>query len=453
LWISQIRNLKLKSLTVDVGFMTLAKLLLTSALFGFSLSFSLADRGSVIFLHVDGAGVANWQALRFITAGPDGETEWDRLPHIAVYRGHMADNLTATSNGGAVAHAYGVRPHEKSFGFEKDNSAQLINAVGRRESLMQEAIRRGLRVGVINSGSIIEPGTAVFLTAAQKRDDYEAIAAGVLGSGADIILSGGEQWMLPEGMKGRHGMGKRKDGRNLISEAQGRGYHIVYDRSELLAVDSTTKKLLGVFAAEHTFNDVPQDVLNALRKGHYLESAPTLAEMTQKALEILKGTEFFLVVEEEGSDNFANNNNAPGVLESLRRADEAIGIARMYIEKNPDTLLLTVADSEAGGWDVIGLNPESNDHRKYVMMGRDKNAAPYGLNANGEPFVSAPDSSGNKLEFVLCWASMPDTSGGILVRAQGRGAEMIKGNVSNVDLFKIMRHALFDDDVSKVGEN
>ena len=61
--------------------------------------------GNVIFFHPDGAGVKHWGALRFLIAGPDGELNWDKLPAMAVYRGHMKDALTGTTHGGATVHA------------------------------------------------------------------------------------------------------------------------------------------------------------------------------------------------------------------------------------------------------------------------------------------------------------------------------------------------------------
>ena len=64
---------------------------------------------------------------------------------------------------------------------------------------------------------------------------------------------------------------------------------------------------------------------------------------------------FLMVVEEEGSDNFANDNNAAGALEALRRADEAIGVVLEHIEDNPQTLLVTAADSDAGGLEVMAV--------------------------------------------------------------------------------------------------
>ncbi len=400
---------------------------------------------SVIFIHPDGAGLPQWQALRFLLSGPDGETNWDKLPNIAVYRGHMSDCLTATSNAGAVAHAYGVRLHAKSFGLEKDSSQPPVSSSGRRETLMQEAVRRGLRTGLINSGSIIEPGTAVFVSAAQDRKMFEEITLQVLESGVDIILSGGERWMLPEGVQGKHGPGARKDRRNLISEAESRGYTIVYDAQELKEVPASTQKLLGVFASEHTFNDKPLDELLEKNSPLYKQEAPTLAEMLSKALEIFSGQQFFLVVEEEGSDNFGNVNNAPGVLEALRRADEAIGLARNYLQRNEDILIITASDSVAGGWDVIGL-PEGFDESQISSSNyRDQNGAPYGLDQNNNPFLSAPDAQGKRHKFIITWGSLPDTSGGILARAEGAGSEQLRGTIHNTDIYRIMRSVLIKE--------
>lgn len=405
---------------------------------------------SVIFIHPDGAGLAQWQAARFVIAGPDGEINWDRLSHIAVYRGHMSDCLTATSNAGAVAHAYGVRLHARSFGLEKDSGLPPVSASNRRETLMQEAIRKGLRTGLINSGSIIEPGTAVFVSAVAERKMFEDIALQVVESGVDIILSGGERWMIPENQQGRHGTGGRQDGRNLIKEAEARGYVVVYNARELSEVPPNTRKLLGVFASEHTFHDAAMESLRAHDLPLYMPEAPTLAQMTAKALELLKGTHFFLVVEEEGTDNFGNANNAPGVLESLRRADETIGVALDFVRQHPNTLVITTSDSVAAGWDVIGLVDGQSEHELLAQNGRDPNGAPYGLSAEGTPFFSAPDATGKTHSFVISWGTKFDTSGGVLVRAAGHGAEKVKGSVENTQVYAIMREVLFSGEACGV---
>jgi alkaline phosphatase len=103
----------------------------------------------------------------------------------------------------------------------------------------------------------------------------------VVESGVDIILGGGEEWLLPEGVQGRFGQGKRKDGRNLIEEAKKKGYAVVYTRDELLKLPANVSKVLGVFNVEDTFYDKPEEELRKENLPNYIASAPTIAEMTR----------------------------------------------------------------------------------------------------------------------------------------------------------------------------
>lgn len=411
--------------------------------FAFSLLLSPLQAASVIFIHPDGAGVAAWQAGRFLFAGPDGTLNWDKLPHVGIYRGHMEDCLTASSNGGATAHAYGIKAAVAGFGSDGVKAGRPTAASGKEMSLMHEALDAGLRTALINSGSIIEPGTAAFVASVAKRSENEEIALQVIESGVEVILSGGEQWLLPEGVEGRHGKGLRKDGRDLIALAKEKGYTVVFNREELLAVPAGTRKLLGVFAAAHTFNDMTPADLEKAGLPTFSESAPTIAEMTAKTLELLSGSHFFAVIEEEGTDNFGNFNNARGVFDALKRADDAFGVVLDYIAKEPDTFLITAADSVAGNFDVIGLTA-SPKAAALVASGRDENGAPFGFDAGGAPFVAAPDKAGKRHAFVVSWGTKHDSSGGIVARAAGKGAEAVAGTVDNSRIYSLMREALFD---------
>ena len=398
---------------------------------------------NVIFIHPDGAGISHWQSARFYCVGPDRELNWDKLPHIAVYRGHMADSLSATSNGGATTHAYGVKVPSAAFGTDGKSVNPPVSAGGKRRSLMQEAMARGLRTGLVNSGSIIEPGTACYVASVESRKDGEEITRQVVESGVDVILSGGEEWFLPEGVKGRHGgMGKRTDGRDLVAWGKEQGYVVVYDRKKLEELPDTTRKVLGIFANEDTFHDMGAAEIKAAGLPTYLESAPTVGEMTSAALRLLAPGPFLLVVEEEGSDNFANFNNGQGTLDALKRADEAFGVGIEFVEKNPDTLLLTAADSSAGAMDALGFVP-TPERLVLAAAGRDLNGAPYSLDFEGKPFLSQTDKAGRRHPFVLVWGTKHDTSGGILVRAIGKNAEEVKGSFDNTGIYTLMRRTLF----------
>lgn len=406
--------------------------------------------GNVIFFHIDGAGMAQWQMARMLIAGPDGEINWDKIPHVAVYRGHQEDTLTTSSNAAATAHAYGVKVPYAAFGTDGHSEQRPLAPSGKRRSIMQEAQARGLAVGVVNSGSAIEPGTACFLTAVHERADDADIVAQQLASGADVILMAGEEWYLPEGTKGRHGEGKRKDGRNLVEEAKAAGYQVVFTREELDALPGDAGKVLGIFAAQDTFNDAPEEELAKEGLPPYDPAAPTVAQMTAAALRFLGSRQFLLVVEEEGTDNFGNCNNAAGLAEALRRGNEGLGTALGYIEKHPDTLLVTFGDSEAGDPDVTGLRGGKNEN-EMLGKGKDPNGAPIDgaeRTADGgvaKPFTSKPDRAGRTHDFVVTWGSKNDTSGAILVRAAGLNAEKVTGSFDNTALYPLFYETLFGE--------
>lgn len=405
--------------------------------------------GSAIFVHPDGASAATWAIGRAMLVGPDGDLEWDRLPHMAVYRGHMNDSLTGTSNGGATVHATGVKVASSAYGRTQagPQGRDLVDADGGPLSVALQAIRAGLPVGVVQTGSHTEPGTGCFLAPALERGAHEDIAAGLLESGAEVMLGGGERWFLPEGVQGVHGPGRRTDGRNLVDEARALGYRVVRTRAELLALPPDAERVLGLFAENHTFNARDEETLRARGLPRWVPGAPTVAEMTEVALRILgRGDRrFLLVVEEEATDNFGNSNNASGMIEAMERADAAIGVARRFVADRPDTLLITAADSDGGGMRMIGLTLPPGAEPPATLPERTRNGSPIdGVDGAGTaPFVAAPDRFGRRLPFAVAWAAFGDVSGGVLVRAEGHLAERVRGSMDNTEIPMLIREVLF----------
>ncbi len=408
-----------------------------------------SDRGSVIFIHPDGAGGGTWAATRALYVGPDEDLHWDLLPFVAVYRGHSLNSLTPSSNAGATMHAYGVKTEKSAFGRTKSgpDGVEPTDAEGKSLSVAKQAIAAGVPTGIVQSGDVVEPGTAVFLADANERKDHEEIVAKLVESGATVMLGGGEAWFLPEGTRGQHGEGKRTDGRNLVEEAREAGYTVVLTREELMSLPAETEKVIGIFASYSTFNDKPEEILSERGWPNFAVEAPTIAEMTEVALRILgrDGRQFLLVVEEEGTDNFANNNNASGTLESAKRADDAIGVARRFLVDHPQTLLVTTADSDAGGMHMSG-DPIGDDWQPGGLAPETSvNGSPIdGVSGTGTPlFLAAPDAQGRRLPFYITWATGNDVSGGVLVRADGYNAHLVRGSMQNTDIAKLIRRTLF----------
>ena len=199
-----------------------------------------------------------------------------------------------------------------------------------------------------------------------------------------------------------------------------------------------------MFASFHTFNGLSEEYVSARGKAAFDPAAPTIAEMTEVALRVLAAGErrFLLVVEEEGTDNFGNRNNASAMMEAMRRADEAIGVARRYVHDQPATLLITAADSDAGGMRMVGV-PAGQDPAADLPP-RDANGAPTdGLTGTGSaPFMSAPDREGRRHAFRIVWAARDDVSGGVLVRAEGLNSERVHGSMDNTEIAELIRLTL-----------
>ncbi len=403
------------------------------------------QKGSVIFLHPDGTGLSTWNATRVLFKGPDEMLNWDRMTNVGFYRSHMSDVLTSSSHSGATVHAYGVKVKQDSYGM--NGTEPVTSLSGKQKSIMHEAMDAGMRVGLVNTGSVVEPGSAVFVASTTSRSNDEEITKQVIESGADVIFCGGEEWMIPGGTSGIHTKkGRRTDGLNLIKKAEELGYIVIYDKYQLADLPRDVKKVLGVFAGHHTFNSQSEEELAEKELPLYFEDAPTYAEMIQAAVEILsdKGEQFFLVAEEEATDNFANANNAIGNLTAHKRADDAIGYVLDFIETNPNTLLITASDSEASGMELYGRVEKDMD-RNGILPEIDRNGAPIdGIAGTGtKPFVSAPDKKGNTFPFEIIWSSYSDLYGSPIAKAAGLNANLMKLNFDNTDVYRMMYATLF----------
>ena len=398
-----------------------------------------------VFFHPDGTSAGHWDVARLLVAGPDGALNWNRLPEVTTYRGHMLDSLTATSNGGAVVHATGTRVHRASFGLD-ERGQEVVAADGTTRTLMQKAIECGLATALVQTGSLIEPGTAAFVAKVENRyADREAIAAQIIASEVDFLLGAGERWLLPAGEQGRFIEGVRSDGRNLIEEAEDAGYVVVYTRDELLALPDDVERVLGVFAGEDTFHDQTEEALAEQGLPAFLASAPSVAEMTGFVLERLSThpAGSFAVIEEEGTDNMCNKMNASGCLEALRRADVAIGVILEFIDREPGAFMVTTSDSSAGG---MQINEVDSDTAPVPAAARGSKAALDGVDGTQtRPFLSAPDAQGRRFPFAVVWAVGDDTGSGVIARAAGHdAAELLPSEgIANTDIYSMLHRTLF----------
>jgi alkaline phosphatase len=284
----------------------------------------------------------------------------------------------------------------------------------------------------------------------ESRDSKEVFAR-KFEAKPEVILAGGEVYLLPKGVKGRFGVeGKRADGVNLIDRAKELGYRIVYNRDELIALPTGTQRVLGVFAANLMFNEDSEEGFAKSGAPLFPAGVPDIADLTAAALKIVarnpKG--FLMVVNDETMDNLADHFNSQAVLKALSVTDRAIGMMADHVKANPRTLLLLTADASSGGFALYGRLP--GPERMVIgtkLPERDPvTGAPLdGARGTGsEPFLAAPDRNGQRLPFATAWVSGIDLAGSVLVRGAGHRAELVRGSLDNTDIYRVLYAALFD---------
>ncbi|MBU4262070.1 MAG: alkaline phosphatase [Proteobacteria bacterium] len=358
---------------------------------------STSTTRNIILFIGDGMGQAQRQAARLSAVGDNGRLAMDDMPATGLLHTAAADNPVTDSAAGATAMACGVKTNVGVIGLD----ASLIPVA----TILERAKSQGKLTGLVTTTPITDATPAAFAAHIRDRTLSAEIAVQLLNAEVDVMLGGGEDAFLPTDERGCYEEpGKRTDNRNIIRGAVNRGSTWVCDAAALAAVDPTSaRRLLGLFADQ----------------GMTRPFSPSLAEMTQKAIDILtRGPNgFFLMVEAGQIDWAAHTNDAEHAIADTIDLDRAVKIARHYAAKNNNTLIIVTADHETGGMTIS----------RTTM----------GLNGEDGPF---PMAGGGK--FYVNWSTIQHTPVDVPVTAMGPGAKLLNGVHDNTFVYEVMDLAL-----------
>ncbi len=148
-------------------------------------------------------------------------------------------------------------------------------------------------------------------------------------------------------------------GKTLREQAQARGYQLVSDTASLNSVTEANqqKPLLGLFAdgnmpvrwqgPKATYHgNIDKPAVTCTPNPQRNDSVPTLAQMTDKAIELLSKNEkgFFLQVEGASIDKQDHAANPCGQIGETVDLDEAVQRALEFAKKDGNTLVIVTAD-------------------------------------------------------------------------------------------------------------
>lgn len=221
-------------------------------------------------------------------------------------------------------------------------------------TILEAAQRSGRATGLVTDTRLTHATPAAFATHVPHRAHENEIAAQLVASGVDVMLSGGLRHFAPASVQGgdaglqyTEGLfaasSRRDDERDLLAEARAAGYAVALDRAQLAEVEDG--RVLGLFA-----NSAMRDALTEHAEGAH-SNEPTLSEMTTSAIRLLEtNSEGFVLVVEAGQIDWAGHNNDPGwLLHEMVRLDEALTVVLDWAEGRDDTVVVLTADHETGG--------------------------------------------------------------------------------------------------------
>lgn len=287
---------------------------------------------NVIFMIGDGTGIAQLYSGQLQEVGSDGYLHAQRLPITGIIKTHAEDNLITDSASGATAYSCGIKTNNGVIAQDSDGNECV--------TLMELAQQAGMKTGLVATSGVTHATPASFATHIDSRNKYSEIAEQMVESEVDVILGGGLEYFIPSDSAGSN----REDQLNVLSSLRDQGYSVVLDRQAMIEEDS--EQIFGLFS--------PSGMPSKNR-------VPSLAEMTNKAVESLSSNEngFFLMVEGSQIDWGGHANETPYVVREVKDFDDAIGVVLTFAQENPGTLVIITADHETGGMTINGVNREN----------------------------------------------------------------------------------------------
>ncbi|MBT2571016.1 alkaline phosphatase [Planococcus sp. ISL-110] len=286
---------------------------------------------NIIFLIGDGVGTSYTSAYRYLQDDASSKLVEDMsfdsylVGQQSTYPEDPDQNITDSASS-ATAMAAGIKTYNNAIAVDNDESEV--------KTVLEAAKEKGKATGLVSTSEITHATPASFGAHDIARKNMNAIADDYYDElidgehKVDVLLGGGVNLF------------DRTD-RNLTEEFQKDGYSYITDRDELLSSDD--EQVLGLFAPAGLPKMIDRD-----------DSTPSLAEMTESAIDRLSQDEegFFLMVEGSQVDWAGHDNDIVAAMSEMEDYDKAFQAAIKFAEEDGNTLVVATADHSTGGFSI-----------------------------------------------------------------------------------------------------
>ena len=288
---------------------------------------------NVILLIADGMSNSATNIARYYKDAQDGVWGNDSLyidEYLTGYsktrwnRGPITDSAP-----GATAISTGFKSDDSHVGVTGDDVPVA--------TVLESAQEQGKSTGIIATCEIMHATPSDFTAHNASRNDYNSLMKQEIYNNVDVVLGGGDKFLSD-----KDGNGRRKgDNRDLTEEIKKLGYEYITTKDEMNKTNSN--KIWGMFA--------PTDMAYEADRAEFNKEQPTLAEMTEKAINTLSKNEkgFFLMVEGSKVDWAAHANDTAGLVNDILAYDDAVKAAIEFAKKDKNTIVISTTDHANSG--------------------------------------------------------------------------------------------------------
>lgn len=415
-----------------------------------ALKASLSDKTvkNVILLIGDGMGDSEITSARNYAEGAGGYFKGiDALPLTGQYTHYSLDKKThkpdyvTDSAASATAWSSGVKTYNGALGVDVNGKDQ--------PTLLEIAKAACKATGNVSTAELQDATPAAQISHVTSRKCYgpeetsekcatNALENGGRGSISEQLLKARADVTLGGGAKSFNQLAKSGEwqGKSLKEQATALGYQWVENLDALNAVNvaNQQKPLLGLFAAGNVpvrwqgpkasyHGNLDQPAVTCQNNPARTADIPTLAVMTEKAIDLLKTNKngFFLQVEGASIEKQDHAANPCGQFGETVDLDEAVQKALEFARADGNTLVIVTAD-HAHSSQIIAADAKAPG---LTQMLTTKDGAPMTISYGN----SEEDSQGH-------------TGTQLRVAAYGPHAANVVGLTDQTDLFYTMRDAM-----------
>ncbi len=271
---------------------------------------------NVIFLIGDGMGLTQITAGSIAKKTPLALETFRYIGLVKTY----STKLITDSAASATAMATGKKTYNGAISMDIHQE--------KLKTILEYAEDNNWLTGVITTSTVTHATPACFYGHQPTRSNVNrALAAEFMTKDIEVLMGGGWNY-FKDGL----------DGRDLIEEAQAKGYFVTDTIEE--GDEYLPKRMICLIS--------PMLPPRLAERGDFLPLA------TKKSIDILSqdNAPFFLVAEGAQIDWGGHENKSDYIIEEMMDFDRSIQMALDFAEKDGNTLVLVTADHETGGYSI-----------------------------------------------------------------------------------------------------